>query len=65
MIMKMITLLILLINIIMIRECKLDINKYMDRLERAYPNYTRKEIEEILIARVEYWEMIIDNINSF
>ncbi len=49
----------------MIRECKLDINKYMDRLERAYPNYTRKDIEEIFIARVEYWEMIIENIDSF
>lgn len=47
------------------KDCKLDFNKYKERLEIVFPTYTEEKLKEIFIARVEYWGMIIENIDKF
>ena len=43
---------------------KLDFYKYKDRLKKVYPTLSEEKLEEIFILRVEFWEMIIENIEE-
>lgn len=43
---------------------RLDKEKYMDRLEKVYPQCNREELVKILLLRLSFWEMIIDNFEN-
>lgn len=44
---------------------KLDYNKYKDRFREIYPTLSEEEREEIFYLRVWFWEVIIENYESF
>lgn len=45
-------------------KCRLDFNKYRDRLKLAYPQYSDEELEEIFVYKVKYWEIMVDNVDK-
>lgn len=44
-------------------KCRLDFNKYKERLEKVFPNYTAEEVEEFFIYQVKYLEIFIFDMN--
>lgn len=48
----------------MIRENKLDFNKYKERLTKVFPTYTEKELEEFFVYQVKYLEVLIESIKN-
>jgi hypothetical protein len=45
-------------------KCKLNFNKYRDRLKIAYPQYSDKELEEMFVCKVRYWVIMVENVDS-
>ena len=45
-------------------KCRLDFNKYKDRLKMAYPQYSDKELEEMFLYKVRYWVIIVENVGN-
>lgn len=43
----------------------IDFNKYKDRLKEIYPSYSNEELKKVLGYRVEFWEVIVGNYDSF
>lgn len=43
-------------------KCSLNFNKYKERLEKVFPTYTEKELEEFFVYQIEYLEILIGNI---
>ncbi len=53
-----------LVTITSMENCRLDFNKYRDRLKIAYPQYSDEELKEIFEYKVRYWEIMVDNIQN-
>ncbi|MCT4616679.1 MAG: hypothetical protein N4A38_00540 [Candidatus Gracilibacteria bacterium] len=43
---------------------RLDKEKYMDRLQEVYPQCSKQELTQILLLRLSFWEMIIDDFEN-
>lgn len=45
-------------------KCRLDFNKYKERLSEVFPTYTEKELEEFFIYQVKYLEILVENVRK-
>lgn len=45
-------------------KCRLDFNKYKERLSKVFPTYTGKELEDFFIYQVRYLEILVENIEG-
>lgn len=45
-------------------KCRLDFNKYKERLEKVFPNYTAEEVEEFFVYQVNYLEILVENVSK-
>jgi len=48
-----------LVTITSMENCKLDFEKYKERLEKVFPTYTEEELREYFIYYVGYLELLI------
>lgn len=46
-------------------KCRLDFNKYRERFKEIYPTLSEKERKKIFYLRVWFWEVIVENYESF
>lgn len=45
-------------------KCRLDFNKYKERLSAVFPTYSEKELEDFFIYQVRYLEILVESVEG-